>query len=323
MKKYILLVSFLLFNICVSHAQELIKGRVVDPDGNGIPGVSVMVKGTTTGTITNMDGNFQLHVPENAVLVISYVGMNNIYYEVDETDITIEMPVEYEEEPIPVEEYEEESEEEVLVEEEIEEEVTPIPKFTLPPPKPSSTYVFEKSQFKKYKKLKEIDDIISSSLLANGYTEKSYFAVPNGFALVTRIEKMNEDGTSAEPPDRWNIDKLNLKFSIRNYLKALFFGTTGYYRVIVFVVTDKSFHTSKKKISRREAYAWLNEGNLTLPDYIGNMNFSNNHQIVSLVYEFSKKESGEPILSDPSKLTGSIHLTQSNILPWIQTQTEE
>jgi hypothetical protein len=312
MKKYILLVTFLLFNICVSQAQELIKGRVVDPDGNGIPGVSVMVKGTTTGTITNMDGNFQLHVPEDAVLVISYIGMNTIEYKVDESDFTIEMPFEYEEEPIPVEDIEEEQD-----------EVTPIPQFELPPPKPSSSYVFDKSQFEKYKKLREIDGIISGALSANGYTEKSYFAVPNGFALVTRIEKMNEDGTSVEPPDRWNIDKLNLKFSIRNYLKALFFGTTGYYRVIVFVVTDKSFNTSKKKISRREAYAWLNEGNLTLPDYIGNMNFSNKHQIVSLVYEFSKKESAEPVFSDPSKLTGSIHLTQSNILPWIQTKTVE
>ena len=39
-----------------------------------MPGASVVVKGTTTGTTTDMDGKFSLSVPENSVLVISFVG---------------------------------------------------------------------------------------------------------------------------------------------------------------------------------------------------------------------------------------------------------
>ena len=51
-----------------------ISGTVVDQFGVGIPGVNVAVKGTTTGTITNLDGEFKLAVPANSVVVYSFIG---------------------------------------------------------------------------------------------------------------------------------------------------------------------------------------------------------------------------------------------------------
>ena len=60
----------------VSQQQKTISGKVTDSSGASIPGVSVVVKGTTTGTITDNDGNFTLPgVPLNATLVFSFVGM--------------------------------------------------------------------------------------------------------------------------------------------------------------------------------------------------------------------------------------------------------
>ena len=50
-----------------------VTGTVSDTNGPLI-GVNVMVKGTNTGTITNVDGNFSLEVPQNAVLIFKYVG---------------------------------------------------------------------------------------------------------------------------------------------------------------------------------------------------------------------------------------------------------
>ena len=56
--------------------QKGVSGTVKDKNGISIPGTSVVVKGTTTGTITDNDGNFRLNVPENAqTLVFSFVGM--------------------------------------------------------------------------------------------------------------------------------------------------------------------------------------------------------------------------------------------------------
>ncbi|HEX8424923.1 TonB-dependent receptor [Hymenobacter sp.] len=52
-----------------------LTGKVVDEKGVGMPGVSVSVKGTSTGTVTDNDGNFKLDVPDaSAVLVFSFVG---------------------------------------------------------------------------------------------------------------------------------------------------------------------------------------------------------------------------------------------------------
>jgi TonB-linked SusC/RagA family outer membrane protein len=56
--------------------QKSVTGKVTDSTGGPLPGVSVVVKGTTTGTITDFDGNYSLgNVPANATLQFSFVGM--------------------------------------------------------------------------------------------------------------------------------------------------------------------------------------------------------------------------------------------------------
>lgn len=54
--------------------RELVTGSVKDETGAPLPGASVLVKGTTSGTITDLEGNFSLEVSSGAVLVISYLG---------------------------------------------------------------------------------------------------------------------------------------------------------------------------------------------------------------------------------------------------------
>lgn len=51
-----------------------IKGTVLDEKGNSIPGATVLVKGTTTGTATDLNGAFSFNVPDGATLIISFVG---------------------------------------------------------------------------------------------------------------------------------------------------------------------------------------------------------------------------------------------------------
>jgi len=56
-----------------------VTGKVSDASGGTLPGVSVVVKGTTTGTVTDADGGFALgNVPENAILEFSFVGMQKL-----------------------------------------------------------------------------------------------------------------------------------------------------------------------------------------------------------------------------------------------------
>jgi TonB-linked SusC/RagA family outer membrane protein len=67
------------FTIGVANAQErTINGKVADANGTGVPGISVYVKGTSKGTITDNDGNFQLSVPQGATLVAQGVGFKTV-----------------------------------------------------------------------------------------------------------------------------------------------------------------------------------------------------------------------------------------------------
>jgi TonB-linked SusC/RagA family outer membrane protein len=63
-------------SISASAVQDItISGTVKDTKGASIPGVSVKLKGTTTGTVTNPEGNFSLKVPDgNSILVFSFIG---------------------------------------------------------------------------------------------------------------------------------------------------------------------------------------------------------------------------------------------------------
>lgn len=62
----------------IAQAQTItVKGQVVDQDGLPLVGATVKVKDSKGGSVTDLDGNFQLEVPSNATLVVSYVGFND------------------------------------------------------------------------------------------------------------------------------------------------------------------------------------------------------------------------------------------------------
>jgi TonB-linked SusC/RagA family outer membrane protein len=78
MKK--ILLTLFVFLVAASihlYAQEkVVTGKVTSyMDGTPIPGVSVVIKGTTKGTVTDVNGEYKLSVPEDAILVFTFVGM--------------------------------------------------------------------------------------------------------------------------------------------------------------------------------------------------------------------------------------------------------
>lgn len=71
----ILLILPGLFFALSSYAQQMaVKGHVKDTTGEPVIGANVIIKGTTTGTITDFDGNFTLNAAKDAILSISFVG---------------------------------------------------------------------------------------------------------------------------------------------------------------------------------------------------------------------------------------------------------
>jgi len=78
----------------VQHGKNIVvKGKVVDKGGEAVIGANILVKGTSTGAVTDLDGNYTLSVSPNATLVFSYIGMKSQTVAVNnrkQIDVTLE-----------------------------------------------------------------------------------------------------------------------------------------------------------------------------------------------------------------------------------------
>ena len=94
---YGIFLSAFLGTILTAQGQIPVSGTVLDEDGEGLPGVNVLVDGTTLGTITNFDGTYTLSVPDqNSTLVFSYIGYGNQYVVVGNRstiDVSMELDI--------------------------------------------------------------------------------------------------------------------------------------------------------------------------------------------------------------------------------------
>lgn len=99
MKKITLFFTMLLFlgGIALNAQTRQITGTVTSAeDGEPIPGVSIVVEGTTLGTVSNMDGEYSLEVPEDAqTLIFSFVGMKVIEVPIEGTTVNVSMESEF------------------------------------------------------------------------------------------------------------------------------------------------------------------------------------------------------------------------------------
>ena len=75
-KLHLLLTLMLAFAVQFSFAQtKTITGTVSDDTGGPLPGVNIVIKGTTTGADTDFDGNYSIQANTGDVLVFSFIGM--------------------------------------------------------------------------------------------------------------------------------------------------------------------------------------------------------------------------------------------------------
>ena len=74
---YVVAVFTMALSFEASAQQRVITGTVIsEEDGLGLPGATVLVKGTTVGTTTDLDGNYSINVPAGSdVLIFSFVGL--------------------------------------------------------------------------------------------------------------------------------------------------------------------------------------------------------------------------------------------------------
>ncbi|WP_201781622.1 SusC/RagA family TonB-linked outer membrane protein [Lentimicrobium saccharophilum] len=74
MNKLLLIISFTLASLFAFSQGRPLTGKVTDAGGQGLPGVTVLIKGTATGTTTDINGNYSLNVENGKTLVFSFMG---------------------------------------------------------------------------------------------------------------------------------------------------------------------------------------------------------------------------------------------------------
>jgi hypothetical protein len=198
--------------------------------------------------------------------------------------------------------------------------INEIPKFPWPPPEASAIANLPPQFFTNAHSLADIEAKLSAALASSDYIQTGYYAVPAGFALVTRIEQINNDGTPKPPPGRWAIKPVrSFNLSLGDYIKALFEATPGRFRVIVFVVTKFAFTQTSIAVTREEAMQWLSSGGNRLPHAIGDQPYTADHICTALIYEFEMPETRDKaILNKASPLTAKAHLTAAKL--WKQLE---
>ncbi len=194
-----------------------------------------------------------------------------------------------------------------------------IPPFPFPPPPASASTTLPRRYLEGLNTLADFDAKLRQAIDQCRY-EKSYYSVPDGFALVTRIEQFDgSEGSSLPPPDRWSAEIKGMEeFSIRNYLKALFFGQEGNFRVFVFLVTSVPFSQSGRDVTKAEVEDWLSTGMNRLPPQLGKRPLKAEHECTVLIYEFLQDESGTATFIESSALTSRTHLEKSQIMGFLE-----
>jgi hypothetical protein len=186
-----------------------------------------------------------------------------------------------------------------------------VPQFPWPPPKASTFYVIPDRLFESAATIGDAVNAIIAALERTGYVERSFFqTAADGVALVTRLERINADGSPAA--ERWPGTGSNVSGAeLLSFLRGLFFVDPGHYRIIVFVIQSTPFTQSPKVATRTEARNWLTTGANLLTPAIADRPYKGNH-CTALVYEFGSD--GRHVSVVDSALTGKQHLDRAGVL---------
>lgn len=192
------------------------------------------------------------------------------------------------------------------------------PLFPWPPPLPSTKTEIPASVFKSCGTLEDVYEILSAALQRNGYSDNSYFLVPasdkNGFALATQLEQIDLDGVPKKDPNRWNTSLMSNKYVGWEYIAATLLPNPGFFRVIVFIVTDVPFVPKPIKVDQETAQSWLYEGSSGFPEQLKEVGFNNSFKVFALVYEYEQKNAkSDAFLINPSKYNAQAHLSKSHV----------
>lgn len=183
-------------------------------------------------------------------------------------------------------------------------------------PAPSSKVVLDAVFFANINTLAQADRRLTDALKKSGYPDPSYYYIPGGFAIVGQIEQTELDGTPKPLPARFptRMEGSSVQFKLSNYLQMLYKASTGYYRAIVFFVTNVPLDKSDEPVNPETAKTWYRRGGDFLPSDVGKKSFTQDHRVIAYIYEFEKPENSKVRFLSQGNCPGQVHLSKSKII---------
>lgn len=197
------------------------------------------------------------------------------------------------------------------------------PFFPWPPPVPSASTAIHLSS--KFQKLGELSDYLERQLNRAGYSDFRYYGIgADGFALVTRLERIDKGGRPLDGELRWpnythlnSIEMSRVPFSIGTYLSALVWPGAGFearYRLFVTLVTRNTVRPNPDlEVDTPTIRNWVTLGSLSLDREHAARRLTKDHKVTALVYELLVLPSSRPELLLPSPLPGGTHLAAAGV----------
>jgi hypothetical protein len=169
-----------------------------------------------------------------------------------------------------------------------------------------------------FKTIGDVASALHAELNRSGVSELRYWGAPNGFALVTRIEPIDEQGRptarSADGARTGGWTWGGIVESIYESGKVLISSPSRDSRILLFVVTDDGDVRHPEATMRQQiAETWNREGRFMLPRVNRDTPLSSNHIAAVFVYEFHKDNQGEAKIAKDSPRSAEHHLLASGI----------
>lgn len=189
------------------------------------------------------------------------------------------------------------------------------PQLPWPPPPSSANYVLPKTFMASMQRFSQVDDRLTAALRSANYETFGYYAIPGGFALVTQLEQIDNQGRPKPETVRWR-NAITSTGRWQDWLRNLVIANNGRFRVLVFTVTPQPFSkaTTTRQISQPAAEALLSKGLNVLPPELADQRCPPNCRVTVLVYEYTKAEgAAKSVFVKESSLPAETQLRNTHI----------
>jgi len=197
-----------------------------------------------------------------------------------------------------------------------------FPQFPCRPPNWSDLLTIERRLVEPsgpVKSLGAVEDRLKEAFQTAGYPQPRVYQTCGGFALISKIERSRADGTPFKVPRRFVDPAQSLSaiedFSLDGIFRALFAVQPGIFRLTVVIVSNQPIVPNAGELSLPAARALIAGGAAALPPQLRVQDFTSDHQVTALVYEFEKAPgTGAAKLVTPARLSARENLERAGLL---------